>query len=66
MAKLKLKECKCGKTFNPKETGTSDNLCAVCNEKVKAEIRNKDALRKSLSRKDSPSVDLEKLGGIDE
>lgn len=66
MAKLKLKECKCGKTFNPKENGTSETLCATCNEKVKSEIRKKDAIRKSLNRKDSPSVELEKLAGIEE
>lgn len=66
MAKLILKQCKCGKTFNLKETGTSETLCAVCNEKVKAEIRKKDSIRKSLNRKDSPSVELEKLAGIEE
>lgn len=65
MAKLILKQCKCGKTFNPKEIGTSDNLCAVCNEKVKAEIRKKDSIRKSLNRKDSVSCDFEKLSGIE-
>lgn len=66
MAKLILKQCKCKKTFNPKETGASETLCAVCNEKVKAEIRKKDSIRKSLNRKDNPSVELEKLAGIEE
>lgn len=61
--KLTLKECEtCNKTYNPKETGTTEILCSSCNNKIKAEIRKKDALRKSLNREDGISSNLEKLG----
>lgn len=63
--RAKLNKCKCGKTYNLNEVGTTEALCETCNHKVKSEIRRKDALRKSLNRKDSPSVDLEKLADID-
>lgn len=65
MAKLILKQCECGKTFNPKETGTTETLCATCNNKVKSEIRKKDAIRKSLNRDDRVSNNLEKLGDLE-
>ena len=64
--KLQLNKCKCGKTYNPKEVNATSELCSTCNEKVKNEIRKKDALRKSLNRDDRVSSNLEKLGGIDE
>lgn len=65
MAKLTLKQCECGKTFNPKDFGASNDLCPSCNNKIKVEARKKDALRKSLNRDDRISSNLEKLGGID-
>lgn len=66
MAKLTLKQCECKKTFNPKDFGASDDLCPSCNNKIKAEFRKKDALRKSLTRDDRISSNLERLSGIDE
>ena len=67
MAKLILKECEtCNKTYNPKETGTTESLCASCNNKIKLEARIKDNLRKSLNREDRVSSSLERLSGIDE
>lgn len=64
--KLVLLKCKCGKTYNPKEVNATNELCSTCNEKVKNEIRKKDALRKSLNRDDRVSNNLDKLSGIDE
>lgn len=64
--KAKLNQCKCGKTYNLNEIGTTETLCETCNNKVKSEIRKKDAIRKSLSRDDRISSNLEKIGGLDE
>lgn len=64
--RAKLNQCKCGKTYNLNEIGTTETLCSSCNDKIKAEIRKKDTIRKSLNRKDSVSCDLEKLAGIEE
>ena len=66
MAKLILKECEtCNKTYSPKETGTTESLCASCNNKIKLEARIKDNLRKSLNREDGISRNLEKLGDLE-
>ena len=66
MAKLILKECEtCNKTYSPKETGTTESLCASCNNKIKLEARRKDNLRKSLNREDGISRNLEKLGDLE-
>ena len=66
MAKLILKECEtCNKTYSPKETGTTESLCASCNNKIKSEARIKDNLRKSLNREDGISRNLEKLGDLE-
>lgn len=65
MAKLILKQCKCGKTFNIQDIGVSENLCSTCNSKIKSEIKRKDALRKNLNRDDKVSSNLERLGGIE-
>lgn len=64
--RAKLNQCKCGKTYNLNETGTTENLCSSCNDKIKAEIRKKDAIRKSLNRSDDVSSNLERLSGIEE
>lgn len=61
--KLQLNKCKCGKTYNAKEVNATSELCSTCNEKIKNEIRKKDAIRKSLNRDDRASNNLDKLGG---
>ena len=66
MPKLILKQCECKRSFNPKDFGASDNLCPTCNQKVKSEIRKKDAIRKSLNRDDSISSNLERLAGVED
>lgn len=65
--KLKLNNCKCGKTYNTKEVNATSELCSTFNEKQRSKTREKDALRKSLSRKDndSPCDNLEKLGDLE-
>lgn len=60
--KLQLNECKCGKTYNPKEVNATSELCSTCNEKILKEKRTKDALRKSLNRDERVSNNLDKLG----
>lgn len=65
--KLILKECEtCNRTYNLKETGTTESLCTSCNDKLNFESRRKDALRKSLNRDDRISSNIERLSGIDE
>lgn len=64
--KLQLNKCKCGKTYSLKEVNATSELCSTCNEKVKNEVRKKDAIRKSLNRDDRVSNNLERLEGIDE
>lgn len=65
--KLILNQCEtCSKTYSLKEIGVNEKLCSTCNDKIKNEIRKKDALRKALNREDRISPNLEKLGGIDE
>lgn len=64
--RAKLNKCKCGKTYNLNEVGTTEALCETCNHKVKSEIRRKDALRKSLNRSDDVSINLERLSGVEE
>lgn len=66
MPKLILKQCECKKPFNPKDIGSSEDLCPTCNSKFKSEIRKKDAIRKSLNRDDRVSGNLERLGGIED
>lgn len=64
--KLVLLECKCGKTYNPKEVNATSELCSTCNEKILKEKRTKDALRKSLNRDDTVSSNIERLSGIED
>lgn len=65
--KLQLYQCvECGRTFNPLEIGTSETKCATHNQKQLDEKRKKDNERKSSSRNDKVSSNLEKLGDIDE
>ena len=66
LMKLQLNKCKCGKTYSLKEVNATSELCSTCNEKIKNEIRKKDAIRKSLNRDDRVSNNLERLEGIDE
>lgn len=65
--KLELNQCKkCQRTYNTKEVNATSDTCAHCNEKQRNKVREKDALRKSLSRNenDKPCENLEKLGDI--
>lgn len=65
--KLQLNQCaECGRTFNPLEYGTSETKCETHNKKQLDEKRKKDNVRKSSSRDDRVSSNLEKLGDIDE
>ena len=67
MPKLKLNQCvECGRTYNPNDVGTSLEKCETHHQKDLSEARRKDALRKSMSRKNNPSGDLERLAEIEE
>ena len=49
---------------NTKEVNATPDICSHCNEKQRNKVREKDNLRKSLSRNenDKPCDNLEKLG----
>ena len=64
--RAKLNQCKCGKTYNLNEIGTTETLCSSCNDKIKSEIRKSDILRKAINRNNEVSSNLERLSGIDE
>lgn len=67
--KLELNQCKkCQRTYNTKEVNATSDTCSHCNEKQRNKVREKDALRKSLSRNenDKPCDNLEKLADIEE
>ena len=67
MSKLKLNQCKCGKTYSLNEVNATEKLCSVCNEKILDAARKKDALRKATNRESAGFCkNLEKLGGIDD
>ena len=63
--KLELNQCtKCKRTYDLKVVNATIDNCASCNEKKRSKTREKDALRKSLSRNENnlPCSNIEKLG----
>lgn len=66
--KLQLNECKkCKRTYDLNVVNATSDTCSHCNEKQRNKVREKDALRKSLSRNenDKPCDNLEKLADIE-
>lgn len=66
--KLELNQCsKCKRTYDLKVVNATVDTCSYCNEKQRIKAREKDALRKSLSRNenDKPCDNLEKLGYLE-
>ena len=63
--KLELNQCtKCKRTYDLKVVNATIDTCAHCNEKQRSKTREKDSLRKALSRSDNnlPCSNIEKLG----
>ncbi len=66
--KLELNQCtKCKRTYDLKVVNATVDTCSHCNEKQRIKTREKDALRKSLSRNENnkPCDNLEKLADIE-
>ena len=65
--KLELNQCKkCQRTYDINVVNATSDICSHCNENQSSKVREKDALRKSLSinENDKPCDNLEKLGDI--
>lgn len=67
--KLELNQCtKCKRTYDLKVVNATVDTCAHCNEKQRSKTREKDSLRKALSRSGNslPCSNIEKLAEIEE
>ena len=59
--KLKLEQCKCGKTISKFNGNLEEKICDVCSEKNKKEESKRRLLR---GRFDTPQQNLERLSMV--